>query len=248
MSHDLFSYFGVDDSNSSTKPISSPAPEGEMGSASDATAGSAADDRSNDTCETGTDKNKVVYLASDRLRGNKSPKEQPDDACEDEDVLSEDPEEDEVAAEYAELGGMSANTEIVKSDLKSTVTTGNTEAKKEEKKPAFNHVTYICYAGHKFLITKFFDQEKLATLDLENVRKRLEKDFPELSKQRTKMEWDERKNIICPMVTGGKKGASFSQGLKGFFFRSKDLFEKKEPINILAARDGYYEVRGVRCS
>lgn len=53
----------------------------------------------------------------------------------------------------------------------------------------------------------------------------------------------QKKNLIIPMVTGGKKGAFFSRGLKGFFFSSKDLIKHQEPINILAAQDGYYELR-----
>lgn len=246
---DLFSYFGIDDTTAPIKPASIPASEG-------GTAPTAPATHALDGCNvTVPESNKVVYLASDRLRGNKSPSNQQQDDCdtqegstndqtnEDDDLLIDEPDVDESKAELAELGGNSANTEIIKADSKQTLAEGSAELKKEEKKPVFNNVTYICYAGLRFPITKFFDQDILATLDLEKVRKRLEKDFSELSKQRTKMEWDETKNIICPMVTGGKKGASFSQGLKGFFFRSKDLFEKKEPINILAARDGYYEVR-----
>ncbi|MGO4695426.1 hypothetical protein AB4Z50_14230 [Paenibacillus sp. 2TAB26] len=193
---DLFSYFGIDDSTAATKPASIPSSEGEK--APTAPTAHASDDCSG----AGPDRNKVVYLASDRLRGNKSPSDQQQDDCdtqesrtndhtnEDEDLLKDEPDVDDSKADLAELGGNSANTEIIKSDSKQAVIAGSSEPKKEEKKPVFNHVTYICYAGHKFLITKFFDQETLATLDLENVRKRLEKDFPELSKQRTKMEWD----------------------------------------------------------
>ncbi|MGU3473208.1 hypothetical protein ACLBWT_18930 [Paenibacillus sp. D51F] len=204
---------------------------------------------------------KVVHLASKRLREQRQ-QERQEDACEDEcketgeedaeeenelsdeerAALADDGDPDEAAANKAELAGGQANTEV-KADNKSAVTTGAAPAKKEEKKPEFNHATYIAYAGHTLSITKFFDAEQLGGLDLEAVRKRLERDFPELSKQRTKLDWDEKKNLICPIVTGGKKGAYFSQGLKGFFFRSKDLFANKEPINILAARDGYYEVR-----
>ncbi|WP_054943683.1 hypothetical protein [Paenibacillus ihuae] len=205
--------------------------------------------------------NKVIHLASKRLREQQE-KARPEDACEDacegadtedeneannlsdeeSEALADDVDPDEAAANKAELAGGQANAEV-KADDKSAVTTGAAAAKKEEKKPEFNHATFIAYAGHTLSITKFFDAEQLAGLDLEAVRKRLERDFPELSKQRTKMDWDEKKNLICPMVTGGKKGAYFSQGLKGFFFRSKDLFANREPINILAARDGYYEVR-----
>lgn len=152
------------------------------------------------------------------------------------DVLADDPSENEHADNLAELSGK-PTSDSSKSD------------KKEVKKPVFDQTTYICYAGRQFPITKFFaDTDSLSKLELEDVRKRLEKHFPELSKQRTKMEWDEKKKFIVPMVTGGKKGAYFSQELKGFFFHSKDLFDHIEPVNILAARDGYYEVRGVRRS
>lgn len=227
--------------------------------ANEASVGNATDASSKDTCDNGKDDKKIVYLASNRIKEQQLRKERSEDACEDNcgdngaseneltdedrEALSDDPESDDDVADKAELGGGSANTEVVKMDSKTTKSEGDTAAKKEEKKPVFNHATYICYAGHNLSLTKFFGQEVLGTLDLEAVRKRLEKDFPELSKQRTKMDFDDKKNIICPMVTGGKKGAFFSSGLKGFFFRSKDLFENKEPINIMAAQDGYYEVR-----
>jgi PRTRC genetic system protein A len=257
--HDLFSYFGGSDAFVAP---SEPTKLKQQGSVIEATSNSVPNtvtiiktDES-DNCDTKKGDNKVVHLASKKLKEQQDNK-RPEDSCEDSkeddeekedelddderDALEEDVDPDDAAANNAELAGRQANSEV-KADEKSAVTSA-AAGKKEEKKPEFNHATFIAYAGHGLSITKFFSEESLATLDLEAVRKRLEKDFPELSKQRTKMEYDEKKNIICPMVTGGKKGAYFSQGLKGFFFRSKDLFEKKEPINILAARDGYYEVR-----
>jgi hypothetical protein len=263
--YDLFSYFGGSESFATPSETKTELPKAPI-LASDATlkggsdianAETAPETLSNDKVDEDKSDNKVVHIASKRIR-EKRLKETQIDACVDEDedddksgnigdeldedeqeALEEDGEVDEDAAEKAELGGKTANS-VVKADDKSTVAA---DGKKEEKKPEFNHATFVAYAGHTLSITKFFTEESLATLDLEAVRKRLEKDFPELSKQRTKMEWDEKKNLICPMVTGGKKGAFFSLGLRGFFFRSKDLFENKEPINILAARDGYYEVR-----
>jgi PRTRC genetic system protein A len=262
--HDLFSYFGGSDAfvapSEPAKPLAKqkePVIDTNSNSVPNTETLTKTDE--SDNCDTKIDDNKVVHLASKRLREKRN-NESPEDSCDDskegddqieeqEDELDDDEREaleedvdlDDAVANKAELAGRQANSEV-KADDKSAVTAAAT-GKKEEKKPVFNHATYIAYAGHGLSITKFFSEESLATLDLEAVRKRLEKDFPELSKQRTKMEYDEKKNIICPMVTGGKKGAYFSQGLKGFFFRSKDLFEKKEPINILAARDGYYEVR-----
>lgn len=159
-------------------------------------------------------------------------KELDDDELE---ALAEDHDVSDSAADRAELAGKQ-----VKLDANSTT---KPAAKPEEKKPVFNNATFICYAGMNIAITKLFGDDSLATLQMEDIRKRLEKDYPELSKQRTKMEYDDKKNIICPMVTGGKKGASLIQGIRGFFFRSKDLAENMQPINILAARDGYYEVR-----
>ncbi|AYB47999.1 hypothetical protein [Paenibacillus lautus] len=147
--------------------------------------------------------------------------------------------EEEREADMRELAGESGNTSIPKSDIK----TPSNATKKEVKKPVFNHTTFICYSGLNLSITKFFSVDKLATLELEEVRKRLEKDYPELSKQRTKMEWDEKKNIIVPMVTGGKKGAYFINGTRGFYSSAKELIEHQEPISYLAAQDGYYEIR-----
>ncbi|QHW35573.1 hypothetical protein GZH47_32325 (plasmid) [Paenibacillus rhizovicinus] len=254
---DLFSYFGgIDLFSSSSKPEqeesqqqpASPAPSEQP--AADQTQ-AAATNQAISEGNNSEEGNKIVNLAAKRLKEQRRGRagDACEDRCEDEPADREDEEEeesaedeelDEGAADRAELAGGSGNAEVG-TDNKAAGSGG--PVKKEEKKPEFNLATFIAYAGHTLSLTKFFSAEQLADLDLEAVRKRLEKDFPELSKQRTKMDWDEKKNLICPMVTGGKKGSFFSQGLKGFFFRSKDLFAHKEPINILAARDGYYEVR-----
>ncbi|MGP3788573.1 hypothetical protein [Paenibacillus sp. 1A_MP2] len=97
----------------------------------------------------------------------------------------------ESSADTAELG--------VKKD-------SSKNADSKDKEPVFTNTTYICYAGTSKLLTKYFDSEKIGLLSLEDVRKQLEKDFPEMSKQRTFMSFDEKKNIIIPAITGGKRG------------------------------------------
>lgn len=129
-----------------------------------------------------------------------------------------------------------------KAAIKEDEKAGQKKTTKNEKKPVFNQATYICYAGINRPLTKFFTED-LALVTLEDVRKRLEKDHPELSKQRTKMEWDEKKNAIIPIVTGGKKGAWFSEESRAYFASSAELYENLHPINILAGSDGFYEVR-----
>ncbi|MDK8193049.1 hypothetical protein QP794_23445 [Paenibacillus sp. UMB7766-LJ446] len=119
--------------------------------------------------------------------------------------------------------------------------------KKEEAKVTFTHSTYICYAGMSKPISKYFSSDQIPLLTLEDVRKRLEKDFPEMSKQRTNMDYDAKKNIIVPVIAKGKKGsgAFFHDESRGYFFSASSLMEWKNEFTIsyLAAEDGFYEVR-----
>ncbi|MCM3130586.1 hypothetical protein PUW24_00595 (plasmid) [Paenibacillus urinalis] len=187
---------------------------------------------------------KLISLESRRRVSDSFSNDGCPDACSDKELdddekdALEDKASDEQEADKRELSGESGNTSVIKSDEKTPVT-----AKKEIEKPELNHATFICYSGLSISITKFFSEDKLAGLELEDVRKRLEKDYPELSKQRTKMDWDKKKNIIVPMVTGGKKGARFTNGTRGFYSSSQELIEHQEPISYLAAQDGYYEIR-----
>lgn len=151
---------------------------------------------------------------------------------EEQDALKNEEEHSDNVLNNAELAGR----EIVSApDKKSPI--------KTEKKPEFNRGTFIAYAGKTISITKFFAEGTLATLELDSVRKKLESLYPELSKQRTHMDWDEKKNLICPIVSKGKKGSYYVDGGKGFFFKSQSLFDNMEAVNILAAKDGYYDVR-----
>ncbi|MDN4067658.1 hypothetical protein QYF50_07095 [Paenibacillus vini] len=165
------------------------------------------------------------------------------DACENQGLTEEENEAlreenvvDEGTADAAELAG-----QVVKTDNKKEVVKGT----KAEAKPVFNNTTFICYSRTSIPLTKYFSDDKLGLLELEDIRKRLEKDFPELSKQRTKMDWDEKKNVIVPIVTLGKKGAFYSEESRAFFSNGAELYKNKDlhPINIFAAQDGYYEIR-----
>lgn len=157
--------------------------------------------------------------------------------CDTEDIMST--EEKEALASENEVSDADLDVQEMAgkagSPFQATVT--------KEKKPEFNRGTFIAYAGKTISITKLFTDEQLPTLEMDAVRKRLEKSYPELSKQRTNMEWDEKKNLIVPFVSKGKKGSFFIDGLKGFFFRSQDLYKYMEVVNVLAARNGYYEFR-----
>lgn len=246
---DLFAYFG---NNFSGPAPSTPGPESNSKDSDDpnATSGASSHKESHHdslSVSASKDNTNVVSLDEKRMPGpirRKTVVGTNPDSCdvekltdEEQEALSEDKEVDEQAADAAELGG-----QVVKDDNNSVAVK---QEPKAEVKPEFNHSTFICYAGINRPLTKYFTDDKLALVSLEDVRKRLEKDHPELSKQRTKMDWDGKKNVIIPIVTGGKKGAVFFEESRAFFSSAEELFNNKElhPINILAATDGFYEVR-----
>lgn len=57
----------------------------------------------------------------------------------------------------------------------------------------------VCYAGHKIPVPH-------NDMTLEQVREILEKDFPEMTKQRAKLEVDKEKKQVIAFVHGGKHG------------------------------------------
>lgn len=101
-------------------------------------------------------------------------------------------------------------------------------AGKTEEKPVFTSTTFICYAGINRPITKYIALDKLSVATLDDVRKALQKDHPECSKSRTKMDWDAKQNIIVPIITGGKKGAFFIEGSRGFFLQLRSYLKIKK--------------------
>lgn len=98
--------------------------------------------------------------------------------------------------------------------------------KKKNLKPVENKIPdnkplLICYAGHKIEVSiaerlenlrlaKELKKEKNGEFEI--LRQKLEKDFPELSKNRVRWHWevqDEESNepfVIVPVVSAGKKG------------------------------------------
>lgn len=58
----------------------------------------------------------------------------------------------------------------------------------------------VAYAGHTHPVTD-------RTLSLEAIRQMLERDYPELSKDRCEMIYDAKSGIVVPVVKGSRKGA-----------------------------------------
>jgi hypothetical protein len=84
-------------------------------------------------------------------------------------------------------------------------TTKNTPEKKEPAASKDKEVLpvdktrIVCYAGHKIFIEN-------RNLSLEQIRKQLEKEFPELSKGRTEMVYDDKTGIVVPIIKAKKNG------------------------------------------
>ncbi|MFB5268128.1 hypothetical protein ACE41H_15275 [Paenibacillus enshidis] len=111
----------------------------------------------------------------------------------------------------------------------------------KDKQVKFNHMTFAVYAGNTIPVSKLVPD--VENCNMEDVRKKLEKHYPELSKQRTKMEYDQKKNLIIFTVTIGRKGAKAIEGIEGYFTSYTELLEDIQPINYLAAKNGHYEIR-----
>lgn len=115
------------------------------------------------------------------------------------------------------------------------------EGQKKEKQEKFNNLTYVAYAGNTILVSKLINDVESASM--EDIRKKLERHYPELSKQRTKMEYDKNKNLIVFDITIGRKGAILIEGIEGYFTSFTELLENVQPINYLAAKSGHFEIR-----
>jgi len=127
-----------------------------------------------------------------------------------------------------------------------------------DEEPPKDRPWVVCYAGHRIPV----DQKSL-----EEIRQELERDFPELSKERVVWHWVKPEQpkegqegqdaaegqtggqqaepeplIIVPVVTAGKKGREESP-VRGFHWSVSDMLADPRPVHVLAARDGLYEVR-----
>jgi len=70
---------------------------------------------------------------------------------------------------------------------------------KQEKKDVADKTRYVFYCGKKEII-----EDRMLTL--EDIRANLEKDFPELRKGKTVMDYDEKTGIIVPVVKAARAG------------------------------------------
>lgn len=75
----------------------------------------------------------------------------------------------------------------------------STPKKSQDQDQKVNTAFTVYYAGHQVAVPE-------DGMTLENLRRYLESDFPELSKDRTRMTVDIKKNQVVPIVQGAKKG------------------------------------------
>lgn len=121
-------------------------------------------------------------------------------------------------------------------DLIDTVASKETKAAEEQKKtkeaPA-DKTRIVCYCGQKHTY-----EDRSLTLD--DIRKDLQKKYyPELTKDRTEMDYQEKTGLIFPRVKAAKKGS----GRKHFLSALEAVKNPGKVVSILAARNGIYEVR-----
>lgn len=128
------------------------------------------------------------------------------------DVLGEQPENTTIKEDVSPKSGESKDPKIGKPD---------------KEKPA-DKTRVVCYCGKQHV---YEDRG----LSLEDIRKDLQKRYyPELTKERTEMDYDEKKGLIFPRVKAAKKGRKHFLDMAG---------NQAAVVNILVARDGLYEVR-----
>jgi len=93
-----------------------------------------------------------------------------------------------------------------KEDTKGTnKSQGSSSTSKKEESKKYELPVNVRYAFQTFEIgtDNFGGVEKVT---LEQIRTHLEQDYPELSKDRTHMEYDEEKGLIIPILKGSRKG------------------------------------------
>lgn len=120
----------------------------------------------------------------------------------------------------------------------------------------------VCYARYSFEVS-IDEREELqkeaesrgdGSTELDILREKMEREFPELSKERVKWHWtkDEKEAdsqlnlepiVVVPVVTAGTKGAIIEEKLRGTHSSVISMLRDMRPIHTLYARDGIYEVR-----
>lgn len=156
-----------------------------------------------------------------------------------------------------EVKGTGQNGRIVQSDVQKVVTQRAAErARKNQQQNAgkkepdvYDKDRIARYAGQAIEVPT-------REMKLEDVRAMLEETFPELSKERTEMLYDEEKGLVIPVLKGHRKG---TDGMRmAAEFLGLDAATPKQPIAVhrevptdsaerpvffMLGRDGVYEVR-----
>lgn len=123
-------------------------------------------------------------------------------------------------------------TEKAREQSKKTVASVAGAAKKEPD--VYDKDRSVHYAGHRIEVPS-------REMKLEGVRQMLEEQFPELSKERTEMLYDDEKGLVIPVLKGHRKGTQP-------YAVHRDIPEnpEKRPVFLLLGADGIYEVRSTQ--
>lgn len=151
----------------------------------------------------------------------------------------------ELKVDLAEVKGSGKDGRIVAGDVQKVATERmreksqkSTEAKKKEPE-VYDKDRIVHYAGHRIEVPT-------REMQLEGVRAMLEEQFPELSKERTEMLYDEEKGLVIPVLKGHRKGGAppTEQPLAVHLTVPEDYRER--PVFHLLGDDGVYEVRSTQ--
>lgn len=147
-------------------------------------------------------------------------------------TLSEVNSEDKYADIFAALG----KEEAIEENTAVIDTKESTPKKEETNNFSVNTATIIRYYGEVIPITQYFSLEELTNgivkkgkatpINDEDVRKRLEQDYPELIKSHSSIICIPKKNILVPSIIAKKKGAEPLSN-------NGSLFYKKIPFELL---------------
>lgn len=128
------------------------------------------------------------------------------------------------------------------SKTKKTASPEKKEAKKEVKKEQvrMDGEWIIAYAAQNYRVTEFVTLNDGESIEAEDLRKKMEEEFFELSKERTHFEYDKERKIVFPIVKGTSKGASVCR----FHLSTDELCSNSKRLQYVPSDDGnIYEVK-----
>lgn len=149
---------------------------------------------------------------------------------------------EELKVDLAEVKGTGQGGRITVGNVQKVATEKAREQSKKaastaaaKKEPdVYDKDRSVHYAGHRIEVPS-------REMKLEGVREMLEEQFPELSKERTEMLYDDEKGLVIPVLKGHRKGSKKRQPLAVH----RDIPEnpEKRPVFLILGADGVYEVR-----